>query len=583
MTEIFYGLLKGKAHLAAYDIKAAVSSQNVMHLCGEVEEWQHVVDIGHLAGSIKGVKGVVNNITAKNAKVRKADNSKRILEANRKGVIGSADIVIVGGGITGCGIARELAKYALEIIVIEKNEDIAEGTTKANNGMVHSGYDSKTGSLKAKLNVKGNAMYSKWAEELNFHFVRSGSFVAGFDESDHRYIEDYYERGKANGVPGICILSGDEARELEPRLSKKIVSALWTPSAAYVEPYEVTLALAENAADNGVKFMLDTEALAIDVENASIKSVVTSRGIIHARYVINAAGVYADDIAEMAGAKTFTIHPRRGTLIVFDKDKKGVMTRFVGTPPQNYTKGGGPMETPEGNSLWGPSAVEVPDKEDIAVDDDDIESVITKGMSLIEGIDRSSVITYFSGVRASDYLEDFIIGPSETVKGFINAAAIQSPGLASSPAIAELVADILKQLEAGLEKKKAYNAIRPKPVCFRECTLEEQSELVVSDRKYGHIICRCETVTEAEIINAIHGKIPATTVDAVKRRTRAGMGRCQAGFCGPRAVELLAREMGKRMTDITQKGRGSELLLKRSRDMEDAGTMEEGKNDEGSI
>ncbi len=566
MVDVFYDLLSEKSYLAAYDIRAEYTGNKVLHLYGEVDEWQHVVDIGHIAGTIKELKGVVNNIKTKNVKIKKQITSQKQSTAREMGIIGQVDVVIIGAGITGCGIARELSKYQLDVLVIEKNEDIAEGTTKGNNGMIHSGYDSKPGSLKAKLNVKGNEMYSRWAEELNFHFKRSGSFVVGFDEDDYQYIKEYYDRGYTNGVPGIQIISGDKARQIEPNLHEDITCALWTPSAAYVEPYEVALALLENAVDNGVKFMLDTEVININVENNRIKSVLTNKGMIHTRYVINAAGIYADDIAEMVGDKTFSIHPRRGTLIVFDKDNRGMMKRFVGTPPRNYTKGGGPMESPEGNPLWGPSAVEVPDKEDTSVDFEDLESVIQKGRSLIKGIDASSVITYFSGLRAADYKEDFIIEASEKIHGFINAAAIQSPGLAAAPAIAEMVERILSNIEKSLSMKEYYKSYRPKSIAFRENTREEQARLIASNPKYGRMICRCETVTEAEIIEAIHGKIPAVTVDAVKRRTRAGMGRCQGGFCGPRIVEILSRELKKPMAEITQKGKGSELLYKKSRE-----------------
>ena len=566
MVDVFYDLLSEKSYLAAYDIRAEYTGNKVLHLYGEVDEWQHVVDIGHIAGTIKELKGVVNNIKTKNVKIKKQITSQKQSTAREMGIIGQVDVVIIGAGITGCGIARELSKYQLDVLVIEKNEDIAEGTTKGNNGMIHSGYDSKPGSLKAKLNVKGNEMYSRWAEELNFHFKRSGSFVVGFDEDDYQYIKEYYDRGYTNGVPGIQIISGDKARQIEPNLHEDITCALWTPSAAYVEPYEVALALLENAVDNGVKFMLDTEVININVENNRIKSVLTNKGMIHTRYVINAAGIYADDIAEMVGDKTFSIHPRRGTLIVFDKDNRGMMKRIVGTPPRNYTKGGGPMESPEGNPLWGPSAVEVPDKEDTSVDFEDLESVIQKGRSLIKGIDASSVITYFSGLRAADYKEDFIIEASEKIHGFINAAAIQSPGLAAAPAIAEMVERILSNIEKSLSMKEYYKSYRPKSIAFRENTREEQARLIASNPKYGRMICRCETVTEAEIIEAIHGKIPAVTVDAVKRRTRAGMGRCQGGFCGPRIVEILSRELKKPMAEITQKGKGSELLYKKSRE-----------------
>ncbi|PKM50417.1 MAG: FAD/NAD(P)-binding oxidoreductase [Firmicutes bacterium HGW-Firmicutes-7] len=565
MLNHFYSLINENNELKKYEINAERTDQNVIHLSGEVDVWQHVIDIGHIAGSIKGIKGVVNHITAQNIKPQKKDNASLISGAKQIGIIDTMDVVIVGAGVIGTGIARELAKYDLKIALIEKNSDISEGTTKANNGMIHSGYDSKTGTLKAEMNVKGNAMYSKWAEELNFPFNRTGSFVAGFSEEDDEYLEMYYERGKANGVPGIEIISAQKAREFEPNLHHTITKLLWTPSAGYVEPYEVTEALAENAVDNGVSIMLSTEVLNIITKENNVQSVVTNKGIIQTSWVINAAGLYADEIAEMVGDCFYTIHPRRGTLVLFDKSNKGIIERFIGTPPKNFTKGGGPMQTPEGNPIWGPSAIEVPDKENVDVDQQDLDFIINKSAHLVEGISRQSVITFFSGLRACTYTEDFIIEASEKVKGFIHVSGIQSPGLASAPAIAQRVENIFIELNPSTGKKENFNPIREKPIHFRECTFKEKDELIKKDPKYAHVICRCETITEAEIIRAIRGKIPARTLDAVKRRTRAGMGRCQGGFCGPRVVEIISRELGIDPTEVTLKGNTSNVLISHSR------------------
>lgn len=565
MLNKFYLLINENEVLKNYSIEAVMSEQNIIHLSGDVDIWQHVIDIGHIAGSIKDVKGVVNHINARNVKPVKKDNSKLIATAEKRGIIDTANVVIVGAGVIGAGIARELAKYDLKIIVVDKNSDISEGTTKANNGMIHAGYDSKTGTLKAEMNVKGNAMYSKWAEELNFPFNRTGSFVAGFSEEDDEYLEMYYERGKANGVPGIEIISADKAREIEPNLHHSITKVLWTPSAGYVEPYEVTEALAENAVDNGVKFMLDTEVLNINMSGNKVENVVTNKGVIKTDWVINAAGLFADEVAEMVNDCFYTIHPRRGTIVLFDKSNKGIIQRFIGTPPKNFTKGGGPMQTPEGNPLWGPSAIEVPNKDNFDVDQQDLDFVINKSSHLVEGITKQSVITYFSGLRACTYTEDFVIEASEKVQGFIHVAGIQSPGLASAPAIAERVENIFIRLNPSTSKKSNYNPIRKEPIRFRECSLEEKDELIKKDPKYAQVICRCETITEAEIVNAIRGKVPATTIDAVKRRTRAGMGRCQGGFCGPRVLEIIARERGIKPTEITLKGKDSEILISQSR------------------
>lgn len=548
----------------AGEVSARMEEDGILTLEGRVKSWETAVEIGHMAAKLPGVRNVVSNLTADgmNPLQRKDSAPYRAL-----GVVDSADVVIVGGGVIGCAVARQLAQYKLNILLLEKEEDLCEGSSKANNGMVHSGYDSKPASLKAHLNVRGNAMYTKWAQELGFKFNRTGSFVCGFDEKDRAALEDLYHNGVTNGVPGIALISGDRAREIEPGLSDDVTCALWTPSAGYAEPYQVTLALAENAADNGVRFRLGCEVVDVLVEDLSVKGVVTTQGTIPCGCVINAAGLYADEIAEMAGDRFYSIHPRRGTLVIFDKENRGKIHTFSGVAPSNYTKGGGPEETPEGTLLWGPSAIEVPDKEDKGVDREDLDFVLEKGMRLTKGIDPRTVITYFGGNRPATYNEDFVIQNSTKIKGFIHVAGIQSPGFASAPAIAELVECLYLGQNPSVQINPSYNPIRKPVPAFRDCTPEERERLIAEEPAYGHVICRCETVTEAEILHAIHGKIPARTLDAVKRRTRAGMGRCQSGFCGPRVLELLARELNVDPTQVSLKGKGSEILIRPSRNI----------------
>ncbi|MQM72243.1 MAG: FAD/NAD(P)-binding oxidoreductase [Eubacteriaceae bacterium] len=550
----------------AEHVQIEIDKRNVVKLTGEVHTWQDVVDIGHIAGRLSGTKGVVNSI--KTPEFQKMPNDYPAAEktGREKGIIGKYDIVIIGGGITGASIARTLSKYNKSIVVLEKKNDVCEGASKANNGMIHSGYDSKTGSLKQRMCVKGNAMYTQWSKELDFKFNRCGSFVVAFDEEDEEYLNQFYERGKANGVPGIEILDGDEARKIEPLISPEVTKALWTPSAGYIETYEVVLALMENAIDNGVKLMTETEVAAIDTESQKATQVITNKGVIQAGCVINAAGIYADDIAEMVDDRFYTLHNRRGTLVLMDRKKRSFSPKcFVGTAPKNFTKGGGPMTTPDGNPFWGPSAIEVANKEDVGVSPQDIQFVMEKGKHLSPGINEKDIIRFFSGARPANYIEDFIIEPSEKIDNFIHVAGIQSPGVASAPAVGEYTEQIYLNLFPNTKRKENWNPIRKKQKPFRECTQEERDQLIKEDPKYGHIICRCETVTEAEIIRAIHGKVPATTVDAVKRRTRAGMGRCQAGFCGPRVVEILARELGVDSLEITKNGGDSRILVSKSR------------------
>lgn len=537
---------------------------DILILSGEMEIWQQVVDVGHMAAKLPGVTKLVNHLTSED-QPPKADRDitlYRLMEETDR-----ADVVIIGAGVTGCAAARTLAKYDLDILVVDKEEDISCGTTKCNNGMIHSGYDSKHGSLKAQMNVKGNAMYSQWAEELHFAFQRTGSFVLAFNEKEREVLEYYLENGTKNGVPGIALITGDEARQIEPGISDEALWALWTPSAGYVEPYEVALALMENAIENGVRLKLDTEILDITREEDAFL-LTTTKGKIRCSYLINAAGLYADEIAIMLDDEFFTIHPRRGALAIFDKENKGKLHTFSGQAPGPYSKGGGPQETPEGTLLWGPSAREVPEKDDLGVDQDDIDFVVDKGMYLVKGIERSSLITYFGGNRAATYKEDFIIEASEKVPHLIHAAGIQSPGLASSPAIAERVEQIFLEMVPGTVKKEDYDPIRPERKPFRHCTMEERERMIRENPLYGRIICRCESVTEGEIVDAIHGLIPATNIDAVKRRTRAGMGRCQGGFCQAKVLEILARELAKDETEITLKGGESRILRERTRQVE---------------
>ena len=536
---------------------------DVLIVDGFVETWQQKVDLCHAAAKLPGIKNLVCHIKTPEDVVKP---SVDIAPFEKMGVTRKTDVLIIGGGVIGCGVARELSRYNVDILVVDKATDISEGTTKSNNGMIHSGYDTKPTSLKAKYGVKGNAMYTQWSEELDFHFNRTGSFVSGFNEADYEIIKGLYENGVKNGVPGIEILDGDAARAIEPGMNDGVTFALWTPSAGYVEPYEVTLALAENAIDNGAKIQLNTQVYDVIVEDGVAKGVVTDKGIYEAKVVINAAGLYADEIAKMAGDEFYSIHPRRGTIIMFDKENAGKIHTFSGKAPSSYTKGGGPQETPEGTLLWGPSAKEVADKEDLGVDRDDLDFVIEKGLELTKGIDSNSLITYFSGNRAATYSEDFIIEDSKKVDGFIHVAGIQSPGLASAPAISQAVRDLaLGQLGGNVEENPNFNPIHKFEKAFRFANAEERAALIEKNPAYGRVICRCETVTEGEILAAIHGKVPATTVDAVKRRTRSGMGRCQAGFCGSRVLEILARELGKDPSEITLKGPGSEILTERTR------------------
>ena len=551
------------------NIKLKVDKDKIAHLDGAVETWDQVVKIGLQVGKNRKIKNVVNNLHPKGIEIEKKDKSLEIKNGEKIGVIHEADVVIVGGGVIGCGIARELSKYDLDICLVEKEADVADGTSKANNGMIHPGNAAIPFTLKAKMNVKGNAMYSDWAKELKFPFKRTGSLILAYTKAEKRMLKAANIAGKLNGVPGMRKVNGKQAMKLEKSITKEPDVALWTPSTAYVDGYGVTIALAENAATNGVKFYLETEVVDVNVRNSRVNGVITNKGIIKSRYVINAAGVYSDDIAEMAGDKFYTIHPRKGGILIFDKNKKGVSTA-TGTPStkgrNEQSKGGGSQATVEGNLLWGPSAKEIMDKEDLSFSQEDLDYALRVGKTSNPNVKASDVITYFAGLRAADYKEDFIIEKSTKVNGFIHVAGIQSPGLAAAPAIAERVTSILQKEEGKLDLNPDYNPNRKRPVEFRHLSRKEQDKLIKKDPRYGNVVCRCETITEGEIVNAIHGPIPCTTVDGVKRRTRASMGRCQGGFCGPKILSILAREEGKDVTEISQKGHDSFIILKNARE-----------------
>lgn len=563
------------------ELELSVDSRNIVTVSGECDHWNQVVDIGHLIAGMEQVKNVVNELTVKGLTISRMDYSKS-REAGRKiGVIREADVVIIGAGVTGCGIARELAKYDLDIVVAEMSDDVCTGASKANNGNIHPGHAVKPGTLKAKLNVLGNKMYDRWAEELNFELDRCGSMGVITDEKLAPGLKTSYNIAVTNGVDGVELVDRERAYELEPGLKERnieVKGGIWLPSMGLVEPYEVVVALAENAAENGVSFLFHTQAAEILTQEGQVKGVVTSQGVIKAPYIINCAGVYADEISAMAGDKSYTIHGRKGTIAILDKNRIpefGALTLIVDgkemhkADKNQESKGGGMCRTPEWNVLLGPSAVETPDKEDTATTPKDLEYVMEASQD--PAISTRDIIRIFAGVRPADYKEDFIIGMSEMTHGFINVGAIQSPGLASAPAIAQMVEDILtedcKQHDFLLQRRKDYHPIHKKKVAFRHLSREKQDALIQQDPGYGRIICRCESITEGEIMDAIHSPVVPQSIDAIKRRTRAGMGRCQGGFCQPRVLELLAWELGKEWTDICLKDANSQILYAQSRQL----------------
>jgi glycerol-3-phosphate dehydrogenase len=560
-------------------MKVGLDGRGILTLDGECESWERVVSAGHFAAKLDGVKNVVNRMTAKGLEIGKRDYTPHKKRGEEIGVIGSVDVLIVGAGISGCGIARELSKYKLNVLVAEAGDDVAVGATKANNGNIHPGHAVAPNTLKAKLNVKGNRMYTRWANELGFDLERCGSMGVVTDERLVPALKKAFETALVNGVDGVEIIDEERAYALEPALKVKginVAAALYLPTMGLVEPYQVAVALAENAARNGARFYFNCIVADILRENGKVIGAVTSKGIIKAEYIINCAGVYADEISEMAGDACYTIHPRKGVIAILDKNRcpeyNGIvevysLENISSKKSGENTKGGGMCKTPEGNILMGPSADEIPYKDDLSTTPDGLAYAMGKGGEY--GISYGDVIRFFSGNRPSEYTEDFVIGMSEVTDGFINVGGIQSPGLAAAPAIAETVVEIVKNavVKAGgeLEVKHDYDPFEKKKREFRKLSREEQDELIKSDQSYGRIVCRCESITEGEILRALQSPVSPASIDAVKRRTRAGMGRCQGGFCQPRVIELLSRQTGKDPTDINLRGDGTNILTEFNR------------------
>ena len=469
------------------------------------------------------------------------------------------DCIIIGAGVTGCAIARELSRYDLDVLVIERSSDVCEGTSKANSGIVHAGYDAKPGTLKAKLNVRGNLMMEELSRELDFPFKRDGSLVLSFDEKGIDRLKDLYDQGQQNGVKDLKILTGDEARELEPALSDEVTAALYAPTGGIVCPFNLTIALAENAYVNGVGFKLNTEVLNIKkiTDGYLVK---TSDGEYEARAVVNAAGVYAAVFHNMISEKKLNIIPRKGEYCLFDKKVGGLAKHTIFQLPTKYGKGVLVTPTVHGNLLVGPTAVDIDDFEGVNTTSEGLSDLLVRGAMSVKQLPTRQIITSFAGLRAHEEGGDFVIGEAEDAPGFFDAAGIESPGLSCAPAIGEYLAQqIARKLSA--KKKENFISERKGIPSMALASPEEKRKLIAENPLYANVVCRCETVTEGEIVDSINRPLGATTLDGVKRRTRAGMGRCQAGFCSPKTVEILARELGRDIAEITKNNPGSEFLV----------------------
>lgn len=463
------------------------------------------------------------------------------------------DIAVIGAGVVGGLIARTLAKYDLNIVILDKEHDVAMGATKANSAIVHAGFDAKEGSLKAKLNVRGSEMMEQVTKELGVKYKRNESLVVAF-ESERAEVEALVARGIANGVKGVRLVEREELHALEPNLNDDLDCALLAPTGAIVCPYELTVAAVGNAMDNGAELKLNFEVT--DIKREDGKFLVTSADgeSVETKYVINSAGVFSDEIAKLTGDCDFEVHPRRGEYMLLDKECGGFCSRTIFHTPTKMGKGILVSPTVDGNLLLGPTATDIEDKQDTKTTAEGFASVISKANDNVKNLPFNKVITSFCGLRAVGSSGDFIIKLND---GVVTLAGIESPGLSSAPAIAEYVENLLAEDGLKLVKKSDYNPIRRPSHYFRELSMEEKNQVIKSNPRYGKIVCRCEGITEGEIVEAILNNPPATDVDGVKRRTRSGMGRCQGGFCSPTVVEVIARELGVPFEGVTKFGKGS--------------------------
>jgi len=460
------------------------------------------------------------------------------------------DVIIIGSGVVGAVIARKLSRYDLKICMLEKDDDVASGASKANSGIVHGGYAAKFGTLKGQLCGKGNKMYRKLQEELNFGYRQTGALVVGFNEEDERKIVELYENGLRLGGQDLEIIRGDKLKEIEPHLNSHVTLALYAKSVGVTSPYEFTIALVENAVTNGVGLKLENEV--ISIKNLEEKFIVhTNKEDIETRYIINAAGRNSDEIANMVGIYDFKIMPKRGQYILMGKDQGHLVNSVIFQVPTDKGKGILVTTTYHGNFMIGPNAEEISDKDDVATTTETLKDVIETARRSIPDFDVRKTLTTFSGVRASSNTGDFIIEESR-VKRFINVAGIDSPGLTASPAIAEMVGDILVKSGLVLVEKDNFIPNRKGIIVKKDNNFHGK----VEDKDPAvNIICRCEGVTESEIVDAIHRNIRINSTDAIKRRTRAGMGTCQGNFCRARVVAIIARELNIEQDKVTVRGK----------------------------
>lgn len=537
----------------------------VLYLEGELEHWDDIVSAGRMAVNRRRYDGLVNDIRFTGGDI---PPMRQPLARDNSIEGASPDVLIIGGGVIGCAIARECARYDMRTLLVEKEHDIATQTTARNDGMVHPGVDLLPGQVKRHYNMRGNRMYDEVCKELDVPFRRDGQYICfiGKKLSIAAFFAQFYY--KLFG-PTAIYLSKKEFFSREPNMNPAISSALYFPSAGVVSPYRLAIAYAENAADNGVSFSLDTAVLGMTLQDGTIVSVETNRGNVYPKVVINAAGVFADEVATMAQDRFFSIHPRKGTNTILDHKASKRMQTIVSSygtasTKKRHTKGGGLVKTIDGNTLVGPDAVETYLREDFSTSAENVAEVFQKQSATDPAVHMRDAITYFSGIRAATYEEDFMIRIGKWTKNIVHAAGIQSPGLTAAPAIAQDVSKMAVSLLSKQREVRLHSGFHPNHksiVRLNELDLAARNALILQNPDYGEIVCRCEQISRGEVIDSLHRSIPCDTLDGVRRRVRPGGGRCQGGFCGPLVLQIIAEETGKSLEQIEKNAPGGELLF----------------------
>ncbi len=475
------------------------------------------------------------------------------------------DVVIIGAGVSGASVARKLSLYKIDVALVEKCSDVSFGVSKANSGIIHAGFHHKPTALKTRLEIQGNLMFEKLKNELNFPFKRVGLLVAAFSYEEMKVVEKLYEQGIENDVPLIEICSRERILYLEPKINNDVVGGLFAPTGGIIEPYRYVFRLVESAVQNDVTLLTEFEVTESEFHNGKYHLHTEDGRAITAAYVINAAGLFADKVSKVFNAENYKIVPRKGEEFLLQRNAKGFPNHVIFPVPSANSKGTLVIPTVEGTMMIGPTAEDIDDKTDYATTQKNLQNVFSLAIRIMPSISSKEIITSFVGLRPTMKGNDFYIELSKKVPHFIHVAGIQSPGLTASPAIAEYVKDLLKKDGLQLTEKKDYSPTIQPGARLLDRSLTEVDELIKKNPLYGNIVCRCETVSEAEIIEAINKG--HTTLDGIKFYTRAGMGKCQGGFCTYKILKIIARETGMPIEKITKRGGKSYIVKCRIADM----------------